>query len=464
MVEWSDKRSALAISVLSSFFTPFMASSVNVALPSISSEFSMSAFLLSWVATSYLLSAAIFLVPFGRIADIKGRKAVFLAGTWIFIVSSVLCAVAPDALLLIVFRVAQGIGSGMIFGTSIAILTSVYPPSERGKVIGIATAVVYIGLSIGPFVGGVLTTNLGWRSLFLVLLPLGAAILYIGHIKLKGEWAEAKGERFDLAGSVVYALALSLFIIGFSLLPQTIVSPVIAWELTTGGVAGILFFVLLELRTRSPVLDMRLFRSNRAFAFSNIAALINYAATFAVGFLMSLYLQYILGMDPQGTGLILVSQPIVMAVFSPLAGKHSDTIEPRLLATVGMAISAVGLLFFAMLTEGTGIPLIVGCLAFIGFGFALFSSPNTNAIMGSVERKQYGIASASVGTMRLIGQVLSMGIASVCISLFLGPSQVTPALHHEFLQGFQLAFYVFAIMCFVGVFASFYRGNVRKEN
>jgi MFS family permease len=349
----------------------------------------------------------------------------------------------------------------MIFGTSIAILTSVFPPNERGKVLGITTAVVYVGLSIGPFIGGVLTTNLGWRSLFLVLLPLGAAILYVGHIKLKGEWAEAKGEKFDFPGSIVYALALSFFIIGFSLMPQTTVSPLIVWTLTAGGGIGILLFVLLELRSGSPVLDMSLFRSNRAFAYSNLAALINYAATFAVGFLMSLYLQYILGMDPQSAGIILVSQPIVMAVFSPLAGRRSDTVEPRLLATIGMAISAVGLVFFALLTESTGIPLIVGCLAFIGFGFALFSSPNTNAIMSSVERKQYGIASASVGTMRLIGQAMSLGIASVCISLFLGPAEVTPALRHEFLQGFQLAFSVFAVMCFVGVFASFARGNVR---
>lgn len=458
LAERSEKTSALFMSVMSAFFTPFMAASINVALPSIALEFSMDAFMLSWVATSYLLAAAVFLVPFGRIADIFGRKKVFLLGIWIFIPASVLCAIAPSASTLIAFRVAQGVGSAMMFGTMIAILTSVYPRNERGKVIGITTAVTYVGLSIGPFIGGLLTSTLGWRSLFLVLLPLGIAILYVGHRWLKGEWADAKGEAFDFSGSMIYALALTGVIIGFSLLPQ-----MIGWILTAAGLAGIIILVWWELRAKSPVLDMRLFRSNRTFAFSNLSALINYGATFAVGFLMSLYLQYVKGMSPGEAGLILIAQPIVMAVFSPLAGRMSDTVEPRLLATAGMAISAIGLVLFALMSEGTSAILIVANLAFIGLGFGLFSSPNMNAIMSSVENRYFGIASASVGTMRLVGQVMSLGIATLCISLFLGEVEVAHAPVQDFLLGFQLSFTIFAAMCIAGVFASFARGNVRKS-
>lgn len=451
------KRSALAVAMLSSFLTPFMAMSVNIALPTIANEFSMDAVLESWVATSYLLAAAVFLVPFGRIADIKGRKRTFVYGIWIFTVSSVLCALAPDALFLLLFRIMQGFGSAMIFGTAIAILTSVYPLKERGKALGYAVAVTYLGLSVGPFVGGLMTGLFGWRSIFLVGVPIGAATVYATR-RLTGEWAEARGEAFDLRGSVIYGFSLTAVIFGFSLLPDPL-GPVIS----LAGLSGMLVFIWWELRQRSPVLDMRLFRDNRTFTFSNIAALINYCATFAVGFLMSLYLQYVKGMTPEVAGIVLVSQPVVMAVFSPVAGKLSDVVEPQIIASVGMTISAVGLVMLALLTSETQLWFIVFSLAFLGFGFALFSSPNTNAIMSSVERKSYGVASASVSTMRLIGQVLSIGIATLFIAVYVGTAEITPAVSEEFLESFNVSFVVFAVLCFAGIFASLARGKVRKR-
>jgi EmrB/QacA subfamily drug resistance transporter len=453
-----DKRNALLISCLSAFFIPFMASSINVALPSMSEEFTMTAFEYGWIATSYLLTTAIFLVPFGRLADIYGRKKVFLLGVWVFTFTSAFCALAPSTVPLIFLRLIQGVGSAMMFSTMIAILTSVYPLAERGKVIGINTAVVYIGLSIGPFLGGMLTGVFGWRSLFLVLLPLSIPILYIGHIRLKGEWAEAKGERFDKSGSAIYAFSLSGVVIGFSMLPD-----LGGIMLTLLGTLGILLFVWWELRSKSPVLDIQLFRRNRVFAFSNLAALINYGATFAVGFLMSPYLQVVRGFDPWNAGLLLMVQPAVMAVFSPIAGRLSDRIEPRLLATSGMAITTAGLFLFAALSKDTSLELIVANLAFIGLGFALFSSPNTNAIMCSVERRHYGTASASVGTMRSVGQVISLGIATLCISLFIGELHISPVLDDEFVSGMQLAFTIFSVLCLIGTFASMARGNVRNN-
>jgi len=453
-----EKRSALLLAMLSSFLTPFMASSINVALPSISDELSMSAVLLSWVATSYLLAAAIFLLPFGRLADIHGRKKVFLYGMWVFGTGSVMCALAPSSTLLIGFRFVQGFGSAMMFGTSIAILTSVYPPKERGKVLGLSTAVVYVGLSSGPFLGGILTEFLGWRSLFIVLIPLCAAILWVGYRRLEGEWAGSRGERFDVAGSAIYAVSLTAIMLGFSFLPG-----LIGVFVSLAGVAGIVVFASWEVRQIHPVLDIKLFRDNRAFAFSNIAALINYSATFAVTFLMSLYLYYVKEFSVDKVGIILVSQPVVMAAFSPVAGRLSDVIEPRIISSAGMAISTVGLIFLSLMNEATSVWIVVGSLAFLGFGFALFSSPNTNAIMSSVDRKHYGVASASVGTMRLVGQVLSIGIATLFIALYVGNTDLSHQLSPEFLKSYQVAFSTFAVMCFVGVFASLARGKVRGE-
>ena len=444
--------------MLSSFLTPFMASSINVALPPIAEEFSMNAVVLSWVATSYLLASAAFLVPFGRLADIHGRKRVFIYGMWMFTASSILCALAPSGPLLIAFRAFQGFSTAMIFGTSVAILTSVYPPGERGRVLGLSVAVVYLGLSLGPSLGGFLTEFLGWRSLFVIMLPISMVIIWVGTEKLKGEWAGAKGERFDYPGSAVYALSLTGVVIGLSLLPDAF-----GGLFTIVGVLGIVAFVLWEMRTEHPVLEINLFRNNRAFAFSNTAALINYSATFAVTFLMSLYLHYVKDLSLDVVGIVLVSQPVVMAAFSPLAGKLSDIVEPQFIASGGMAISAIGLFLLSLMDANTDIWVIVGTLAFLGFGFALFSSPNTNAIMSSVEKKYYGVASSTMGTMRLVGQVLSLGVATLFISLYVGEQDLTHELAPDFLRSFELAFETFAILCFLGVGASLARGKVRAD-
>ena len=454
----SEHRSALLLAMLSSFLTPFMGSSVNVALPTIADEFSMTAVTMSWVITAYLLAAAAFLVPFGRLADIHGRKKMFLYGMWVFTIASILCAVAPSAGLLIAFRAFQGLGSAMMFGTSIAIISSVYPPHERGWALGLTVATVYVGLSAGPFFGGILTSLVSWRSLFVVTLPLCGAVLYAGYVKLKGEWAEARGERFDLVGSAIYSLSLIALVVGLSVLPAT--EGFVACLL---GAAGIVAFVIWELRVDKPVLDMKLFRFNRAFAFSNLAALINYSATSAVVFFLSLYLQYVRGMDASTTGLVLIAQPVMMAAFSPVAGKLSDVVEPQVIASVGMAITAAGLVLLGLFTSGTDVFVIVGVLAFLGFGFALFSSPNTNAIMSSVEKKVYGVASATVSSMRLVGQVLSMGIATVFIAVYVGDVEITPSNSEQFMDSYELAFAAFAVLCFLGVFASLARGKVRRS-
>jgi MFS family permease len=198
------KRMTLWIVTLSSFLTPFDISSVNIALPSIGKEFSMDAISLGWVATAYLLASAMFLVPFGRVADIYGRRKIFTIGIFVFTVASFSMILSRSAMMLIIFRLFQGIGSAMIFGTGIALLTSIFSAQERGKILGINVAAVYLGLSVGPFLGGFLTLHFGWRSIFLVNIPLGVMIVAFTSLKLKGEWAEAKGEKFDLTGSIIY--------------------------------------------------------------------------------------------------------------------------------------------------------------------------------------------------------------------------------------------------------------------
>ena len=435
-----------------------MASSITVALPSIANEFGLSAIVLSWISSSYLLATAVFLIPLGRVADIYGRKRVFINGMWVYTLASLLAGFSPTGSVLIVGRVLQGIGASMILGTSTAIITSVFSAGERGIALGYNVAAVYSGLSIGPFIGGFLTQQLGWRSIFIFNFPLGILVIALVSQAIKQEWMDAKGERFDLIGSVIYGLTLIAMMSGFSLLPRTIGALCIAVS-----ILGIVLFIRWELHINSPVLNIYLFKENRIFAFSNLAALINYSATAAIAFLLSLYLQYVKGLTPQQAGTVLIAQPIVQAIISPYAGKLSDRIEPQVVASIGMACTTIGLCALVFLSIDTSISFVVVSLVLLGFGFALFSSPNTNAIMSSVEKRYYGIASSSVATMRLTGQMLSMGISTLVFALFIGTAMITPELFPQLLYSVRTAFIFFSIICFVGVFASLARGKMRDE-
>jgi EmrB/QacA subfamily drug resistance transporter len=452
----SNRTYALWISALASFIAPFLGSSLNIALPSISHEFNLTAVALTWIPAAYVLSSVIFLVPLGRLADIRGRKRVFRAGIMIEVAACLAATMTPSGEFFIALRAVQGLGGAMIFSTGLAILSSVYPPEARGRVLGINVAAVYLGLSLGPVIGGILTQNFGWRSIFVANILMGALILYLVTAKLHGEWAEAKGERFDGIGSVCYGGGFLLVMAGFSL------SGVASAACLAGGVAALGIFAVRELRIGHPILDLRLFR-NPSFAFSNLAALIHYCATTAIGFLLSLYLQDVKAFTPQHAGLVLLAQPVMMALFSPYAGKLSDRVDPRVVASAGMAITTAGLAVFCFLDAATPVSAVVAALVVVGFGFALFSSPNTNAIMGSVEKRFYGAASGVLGTMRLTGQLFSLGIASAMFGHFLGASAISPETAPLFLQAVRTGFLFFTVLCGVGVGASLARGRMRSE-
>ena len=454
----ASRKLILFLIVITSFINPFLGAAINIALPTIGDEFGLGAVGMSWIAMAFLLSSAVFLVPLGKLADIRGRKLVFLVGNLIIAFSSIFCALSSSGGMLITFRAIQGIGSAMVFGTGVAIITSVYPPNQRGKAIGITVTSVYIGLSLAPFLGGMLTQYLGWRSIFYITIPFELLVVWLTWRYIKEEWADARGEKFDLTGSVIYVLAMSAFMFGFSKLPGP---PAII--LAAAGLMGLIFFVKKEQKTRSPVFNVDLFRSNRLFAFSNLAALINYATTFAITFLLSLYLQYILQLSPRDAGLVLITQPVLMALVASISGKLSDRYDPRILSSFGMAVIVAGLVMLTLLTEQTHISYLVVNLAIVGFGFGMFSSPNTNAIMGSVDKKYLGIASATVGTMRLTGQMISMGVATLILQLYIGNEAIST--HHSagFMASMKTTFLIFVVLCILGVFASLARGKTTPE-
>jgi MFS family permease len=444
--------------MISAVVNSLMNSSLNVALPSIGKEFSMSAVSLGWIATAMILSSSLFVVPFGRLADITGRKKMMAAGSAVFALGSVLAAVSTSGIMLISVRVIQGIGSAMIFGTGIAILTSVFPHEKKGWALGWNVAAVYFGLTAGPFIGGLMTVKLGWRSIFWLNAGLGAVSIAVLFTMLKGEWADAKGEKFDLPGSCILGAFILCLIYGLMKIPAPA-----GYFLIAAGLCLFFIFVKYEEKQAEPLVQVRLFENNPAYFFSNIAALINYAAAFSVSFLLSLYLQYIKGQNPWQAGLILMAQPLVMVLLSPFAGKLSDKVEPGRVASIGMGITMAGLLMLAFIKDSTGTAYVVCALLVIGAGYALFSSPNTNAVMSSVERKYYGTASSILSTMRQLGMMTGMAIATMMLSIFVGAAKIIPEKHADFMAAIRFSFLIATMLCLAGIFASLARGKIHGQ-
>lgn len=458
MTDKELKRSVLTVTAFASFLTPFMGSSINLALPSIGDEMGVNAVTLNWIVSSYMLTTSILLLPAGRAGDILGRKKIFTAGLVIFTLTMIMLTFTPGIKWLIGVRILQGAGGAMMFGTNMAILTSVFPPGERGRAIGINVTAVYAGLASGPFLGGILTRYLGWRSIFAFLIPMGIISLILIRRKMKGEWADAKGESFDWTGAVVYGLSIAGLMFGFSKLPS-----LQGWIITASGIALVPVFIMREKSTAHPLFDITLISRNRVFAFSSLAALIHYAATSAIGFFLSLFLQYIKDLGPRDAGFVLMVWPVTMTLISPVAGKLSDKHNPGVLASSGMAISAAGLILLCFINEQTSVAFIAVVLVIMGAGFSLFSSPNSNAIMSSVEKRQLGNASGMLGTMRNVGQTFSMAIALMLLALYMGQARINPANFPQLMSAMKSAFIIFSILCFAGIFASLARNKSLRK-
>lgn len=450
-------RSAALFAVGSaSFLMPFMLSGVGVALPSIGRELTASAIQLSLVETAYMLSVSIFLLAMGRLGDIHGRRRIFHLGIAVFTLMGGLLSQAWSIQAVIGFRFLQGIGGAMMAATGMAIVVSIFPPEQRGRALGITVACVYAGLSCGPFIGGILITAFGWRSLFYICVPLGAASFFLVSRKLRCEWADAKGEPFDWKGALLYACAVVVLILGAANLGLAGWS----WGLVLAGIAGLWLFVSIEARTPYPLLNVGLFHDNRVFALSSLAALLNYAATFGVTFFFSLYLQFVKGMTPQQAGLVLIVQPVAQALFSPLCGRLSDRYPAAWVATAGMGLCAAGLAISVVISASTSLAVLVSIFLMLGLGFALFSSPNMSVIMGSVAPRYLGVASGLVGSMRTLGMMTSMTIITVLLSVFMKGHAITSQTQTDFLLTMRAALICFSLICCAGILCSI--GRLRR--
>ncbi len=440
----------LAVASLGGFVVNFMSSAINVALPLIGDEFHASAVTLSWISLSYILVAGATLLPAGRLADMYGRVRVYILGMGLFTVLAFASAFAPSASVLLALRAFHGIALGVGSATSAALVILAYPPESRGRALGLSVSAVYLGLTLGPVLGGFIIHNFGWRSLFFFVGAIGLVDTALPLWKLRGaDRGEPKKARFDLTGAAAYALSLTGVLLGFSLLPK-----IVGVVLIIGGAAGLGGFFWWETHAADPLFHVDLIRRNRVFAFSNLATLVNYSANAAMIFLMSLYLQYNRGLNAQTAGFVLVTGALVQVIVSPLVGRLADRVEPRYVASAGMLICVLGLLGLSFLQGESSYWYVIAMLCLLGLGMGTFSTPNMHAITGSVEAGSVGVASATVATMRRAGQAISIGLATLVLAVEVGRDAIQPSDYPHLLTSIRISFLLFTVLGALGVGAS----------
>ncbi len=444
------KRDLLIVGILVSFLTPFVRSSINLALPALATEFDLSAVFLTWISTVYLLVNAILYIPFGRIGDIYGRKRIFQYGLIIFTVSSFLSAFSTSGEMFLIFRIFQAIGNAMIFANLNAMISSAFPVNERGRAFGLTSMGVFVGLIVGPILGGAITQIVGWRTLFYLDTIIGIIAAY-AITRFKHDWIDAEGEKLDILGSFLLGISLITIIYGFSDLTSKY-----GLFLVIGGIIGLSIFYLVEKRVAYPLINLSLFNS-KSFTFGNITAFINYGAFVSVGFILTLYLQYLKGYGPLTAGLIVSVQSIMMVLVSPFAGRLSDKINPGNVSTVGMVLTTIGVALMTLINFENA-PYVGGVsLIIFGAGIGLFYSSNTKVVMSSVDKKYFGVASATLSDMRSMGQIFGMGIVLILISAVLGNVQIVPSNYPELIISLRTSLIAIAVLSAIGIFTSIFK-------
>jgi EmrB/QacA subfamily drug resistance transporter len=434
-------------------------SAVNIAVPAIAKDFSANAILVSWVPTAFLLANAIFLIPAGRAADLYGRKKVFITGMMVFCLACLMAFLAPNIETLLITRLMQGFGGALAFATGLAIVMSIFTPENRGSAIGINSATLYFGLSCGPMVGGWFTVHYGWRVVFLFPMVLGSIAILMIILRLKGEWKNDQAGSIDWYGGVIFGISSSALFLGISMIPGfTSIS------LISLGVIFMAYFIYQQIHSHHPLIHFKAIMQNRMFSRSLMGNVCIYWSNYPFIFLFSLYLQFIRGMTPVEAGQIMVLQPITMAIVAPIAGRLSDQFEPRVIATTGCLIMGCAFGILQGLNTNTPVPLLCIAMVILGLGFGLFTTPNNNAALSSLDKSRYGIGSALLNFARVSGNIIGTAMVLLLVSLFIGKVEIEPEQYPALLKVVSIALAMSCMLAIGGSYFSHARGNVRQSN
>lgn len=458
------KRLILFTTSLAAFQTPYNSTVLSFITPVLGKYFHAPLDVLIYVPIIYLIPLPTLMITLGRLSDIYGRVRMFRVGFILFLIGSILGSIAPNIYVLIIASLLMGFGSSILSPGSAAIVSQVFPEGERGFALGINAMAVYLGLTSAPFFGGLITQFLGWRFVLIITTLLTMIGLVISWFSMEGIELPRRVVRVDYLGTFAFTLAI------LSIIMYLVLSAVSGWlyylYLLIVGIASLIIFILIERRVINPMLDLNLFTRNTSFMAGNITALLNYISTYSVPFLFSLYLQVVLGYNPFIAGLILVSEPVFMAALSPVSGRLSDRYGSREIAALGMGL--IGIAFVLLLLLNTRYVIyIVASLMVLGIGFGFFSAPNTNSVMSSVTADKYGVASGVLGTMRFMGQLLSITMASIILVsylgryaslyLFTGIMVGNIVIYQSFITGLRIVLIISAVLSFIGVYTSLLR-------
>lgn len=431
-----------------SFMVALDGSVVNAILPVLRDTFSSNVATIEWVVTVYLLVLSGLLLSFGRLGDLRGHRSLYIWGFVLFVASSALCGVAWSAGILIFFRGLQAIGGALLASNSPAIVTGNFPAEQRGRAFGLVSMMTYLGLTVGPSLGGWLTHAFGWRTVFYINVPVGLLALTLSLVFIPKDSPSESKQRFDLPGAAVFLAALTLLLLGLNKGADLGWTSSSVLGLMAGALIFMAVFILIERRSPHPMLDLNLFRVP-LFSTSTLGAILNYICLFSITFLMPFYLIQGRGLNPAQAGLLLTVQPVMMAIAAPVSGAFSDRIGSRLPGMIGMGVLAVGLLLLSRLDAESGLWLAVLGLVVAGTGTGMFISPNTSALMGAAPRDRQGIASGVLATARNFGMVLGIGLAAAIFTTHLAMNTT-----EAFYNGIEQAFLVAAAIAALGVVVS----------
>lgn len=435
----------IIVASLSAFYGAYMGNVTPVALPKMAEIFGLSNIMQNWVTNIFLLTMGVLAIPLGKLCSKYGVKRTFIYSVILMLIGTIGTPLSHTIEELLIFRVIQGIGGAGLCVDSMLIIAEAINPEKRGQALGITVSFTYIGIALAPVLGGTLTYNFGWESIFWAMIPfiiLNLILLFT----IKEDWFKYKEEKFDLKGSVVFAIGILLLIYGFS-----IFNTLSGFIITIVGIGLLILFCKIELNSKYPAYDIKLYK-NKKFLSSNIASILSYVATFVVTTIVNYNFQYIRGFDSQISGLILITFPLLMAIVAPMAGKLSDKIDPQKISTIGMIIVTIGLILLVPLNKDTSLVIILVSLALQGIGYGLFASPNVNTIMSSVPPKDTPMASSAVATMRILGQTLSTGILTVIFAIYMGNVLIQPSNYPQLISCSQITLGIITIIsaiCFI---------------
>jgi EmrB/QacA subfamily drug resistance transporter len=403
--------------------TAMAGSTVNLALPDLGRDLNLSIESSRWVVQAFLLGTGVFMLPVGRLSDLLGHRRLYLIGMLIFGLASIACGLADDFGLLVGLRMLQGVGGAMAMATGPALLTTSFPPSQRGRALGMVATATYVGLTIGPSLGGAIVASLGWRWTFFLNLPVTVVVFSLGWFGLPRK-LKRSGQSFDWTGALALFVGLPLVLLAISKAPIWGAGRWETWVTSAGGALALVTFVRLQRRSSSPLLNLGLFGS-RVFTGAVLSALGNYVTLFAVILLTPFYLEEGLGFAPGRTGMLLSATPLVMASVAALSGSLSDRWGTRGLTTLGMLIMAAGTAGLGLLGVEGSAWQVAGWLGLIGLGTGIFISPNSSALMGAAPRAQQGSASAVLAESRVIGMLMGVVLSSAVFHALSGQTGQT---------------------------------------